>query len=107
MGTQRKHERMPLPLANVPKHDIPLWDTRASVAANERRTVRDAYSKLSGADLTKVLDSMRVAYSDRLSYSDIAAYRLAVLYRAALNEAVVARHWTVEWSDLTNTHTVR
>lgn len=107
MGTQNRHARMPLPLPDVPKHDIPLWDTRASMAAHERRTVRDQYSKLSGADLTTILDGIRAAYSDRLSYSAIAAYRLAVLYRSALNEAVVARHWTLEWSDLTNTHTVR
>ena len=105
MGTQNRHARMPLTLPDVPKHDIPLWDTRASMLAHEARNTREILTALSGAQLTEYLDHMRVNYA--LHTEDIARYRVARLYRAGLHEAVVARHWTVEWSDLTNRHVIR
>lgn len=104
MGIQNRHARMPLTLPNVPKHDIPLWDTRASMLAHEARVTREMLSQLSGVQLTEYLDHMRINYPHHTE--DIARYRIARLYRAGVHEAVVSRHWTVEWSDLTNSHKI-
>lgn len=99
MGTQNKYARMPIPPEHVAKHDVPLWDTRASMLANDFRKTRELFGQISGADLVKVLDTMRPNVENN--------YHAAVYYRAALHEAVVVRHWTVEWSALTNSHTIK
>lgn len=96
MGTQNKHARMPIPPEHVAKHDIPLWDTRASVMADGYRKSREVFREATGAQLVRVLDHMRPNMANH--------YPAAVYYRQALHEAVVVRHWTVQWSALTNSH---
>lgn len=100
MGTQNRHARMPLSPEHVAARPYPiLWDTRAKVMANDRRKMRDVIAALSGADLTRVLDEVRRHVADN--------YIALVVYRAALNEAVISRHWTVSYSALTGTHEIR
>ena len=100
MGTQNRHARMPLPPEHVAARPYPiLWDTRAKVIADGRRKMRDLIATLSGADLSRVLDEMRRHVADN--------YTALVMYRAALNEAVISRHWTVSYSALTGTHEIR
>jgi len=97
MGTQNRHARMPLPPATVAPRPYPiLWDTRARSLAAERRGYRDLLADASGAELTRALDALRPSVS--------VSYLALVTYRAALHEAVVTRHWTVEWSALDNRH---
>jgi len=97
MGTQNRHARMPLPPAKVAPRPYPMiWDTRARMLALDARKTRELLGQVTGAQLTTVLDTLRPNVAS--------AYRLTVMYRAALHEAVVSRHWTVEWSDLDNRH---
>lgn len=100
MGTQNKYARYPLPPATVPARPYPiLWDARRKTLAVDCRESRELFGKVGGANLVHALDSLRPAAATN--------YRALRLYRAALHEAVVSRHWTVEWSALTNTHTIR
>jgi len=105
MGTQNRWERMPLPPANIPPHVVPLWRDRGRVMASDYRLARDMASKLTGSQLTDALNALRLEF-DRLK-SPGSKYRALVFYRMALNEAVMARHWTVTWSALTNQHEIR
>ena len=99
MGTQNRHARMPVSPEHVAARPYPiLWDM-AKYTAFGRRKMRDLIATLSGADLTRVLDDMRRHVADD--------YTALVMYRAALNEAVISRHWTVSYSALTGTHEIR
>ena len=98
MGIQNRYARMPLPPATIAPRDIPLWDTRAQMMAADRRKYRADMEHISGAMLTRVLDTLRPLTA---TSRDAVTY-----YRQALHEAVVGRHWTVEWSALDNRHKI-
>ena len=86
--------------------NIPSQWTRARMIALKRRQARELYRAISGTNLAGVLDNTR-RQVENTRLSDTGRRRALALYRSALNEAVVSRHWTVEWSALTNTHTIR
>lgn len=99
MGTQNRAARMPVRPANVAPRPYPiLWDTRAHVIANDARKTRELFGQISGADLTRALDVFRRHVAD--------TYFNTRNYRSALHEAVVTRHWTVEWSETDNRHKI-
>lgn len=100
MGTQNKYARMPLMPANVatrPEFARRWSPSGRKVEAKIRRDERNSLSAMSATQLVDYLDLTR-AYPGQMYYSTL------VGYRAALHEAVVIRHWTVEYSALDNSH---
>ncbi len=101
MGVQNRYARAPLMPEHVAsRHGFVgiIWDTRARMIAHDRRRLREAIMGASGAELLRVLDTLRPEVP--------VSYLAAVAYRAAVNEAVVGRHWTVQFSALDNHHHV-
>jgi hypothetical protein len=99
MGTQNRAARMPARPATVAPRPYPiLWDTRAHMMALDARKTRELFGEISGGDLIRVLDAFRPHVAE--TYINLRNYR------AALHEAVVMRHWTVEWSESDNRHKI-